>query len=65
MMAGWMNRQQQRDIHAKAKRIRFSAGQRRRLAEKGRDHSAATARREDRNALIIRLATAKGHLSLY
>ncbi|MGF1484930.1 MAG: hypothetical protein ACFBZ8_11265 [Opitutales bacterium] len=109
MMAGWMNRQQQRvieylveenrvlreqlDIHAKGKRIRFNAGQRRRLAEKGRrlrrkvlmeiatlvtpetiyawhrkfvamkfapkgrDHSAAHARREARNALIIKLAT--------
>lgn len=108
MMAGWMNRQQQHvidylveenrvlreqlDIHAKGKRIRFNASQRRRLAEKGqrlgrkvllkianlvtpetiyawhrkfvamkfapkgRDHSAAHARREERNALIIRLA---------
>ncbi len=52
MMAGWMNRHQQQvieylveenrilreqlDIHAKGKRIRFNANQRRRLAEKGR-----------------------------
>ena len=52
MMAGWMNRQQQRvieylveenrvlreqlDVHAKGKRIRFNAKQRRRLAKKGR-----------------------------
>jgi putative transposase len=109
MMAGWMNRQQQQvieylveenrvlreqlDIHAKGKRLRFNASQRRRLAEKGRrlgrkvlmevaslvtpetiyawhrkfvamkfapkgcDRSAAHARREERNALIIKLAT--------
>lgn len=109
MMAGWMNRQQQRvteypfeenrvlreqlDVHAKCGRIRFNANQRCRLAEKGRrlgrkvlmeiaslvtpetiyawhrkfvamkfapkgrDHSAAKARREERNALIIKLAT--------
>ncbi len=109
MMAGWMNRQQQQvieylveenrvfreqlDVHSKGKRIRFTAKQRRRLAEKGRrlgrkmlkdicnlvtpetiyawhrkfvamkfapkgnDLSAARARREERNALIIKLAS--------